>query len=56
MVPWQNDWPANVWLGTTVENQRYAEERLPHLLRHPAAVRFLSCEPMLGPVDLTSWT
>lgn len=45
--------PPNVWLGTTVENQAAADERIPHLLRVPAAVRFLSCEPLLGPVDLT---
>lgn len=44
----------NVWLGTTTENQATADERIPHLLRCPAAVRFLSCEPMIGPVDLTS--
>lgn len=42
----------NVWLGTTVENQKAADERIPHLLKVPAAVRFLSCEPLLGPVDL----
>lgn len=47
------DWPlANVWLGTSVENQEAADERIPHLLKVPAAVRFLSCEPLLGPVDL----
>jgi protein gp37 len=45
-------WP-NVWLGVTVENQARAEERIPLLLRVPAAKRFLSIEPMLGPVDLT---
>ncbi len=46
-------WPLpNVWLGTSVENQKAADERIPHLLRTPAAVRFLSCEPLLGPVDL----
>lgn len=44
-------WP-NVWLGTTVEDQRRADERIPVLLDTPAAVRFLSCEPLLGPVDL----
>jgi protein gp37 len=43
----------NVWLGTSVENQRAADERIPHLLDTPAAVRFLSCEPLLGPLDLT---
>lgn len=46
-------WPLpNVWLGTSVEDQRAADERIPHLLATPAAVRFLSCEPLLGPVDL----
>jgi len=55
MVPWKNDWPVNVWLGSTVENQVCAEKRLPFLLSNPAAVRFLSCEPLLGPLDLTPW-
>jgi protein gp37 len=54
MVPWKV-WPANVWLGTTVESQEWAEKRLPHLLTYPAAVRFLSCEPLLGPIDLAPW-
>lgn len=50
---WFIRWPLpNVWLGTSVENQQAANERIPHLLRCPAAVRFLSCEPLLGPVDL----
>lgn len=42
----------NVWLGTSVEDQRAADVRIPHLLKTPAAVRLLSCEPLLGPVDL----
>lgn len=42
----------NVWLGTSVEDQRAADERIPHLLATPAVVRFLSCEPLLGPVYL----
>lgn len=47
------DWPLpNVWLGVSVEDQTRADERIPHLLATPAAVRFLSCEPLLGPVDL----
>lgn len=47
------DWPlTNVWLGTSVEDQAAADERIPLLLETPAAVRFLSCEPLLGPVDL----
>jgi protein gp37 len=42
----------NVWLGTSVEDQITADTRIPHLLRTPAAVRFLSCEPLLAAVDL----
>jgi len=44
--------PANVWIGTTVEDQQRADERIPALLKIPACVRFLSCEPLLGPVNL----
>lgn len=40
----------HVWLGTSVEDQAAYRERVPHLLATPAAVRFLSCEPLLGPV------
>jgi protein gp37 len=43
--------PVNVWLGSSVENQATADERIPHLLGVPAAVRFLSVEPLLGPVE-----
>lgn len=47
-------WPLpNVWLGVTAEDQQRADERIPDLLATPAAVRFVSIEPMLGPVDLT---
>jgi protein gp37 len=42
----------NVWLGTSVEDQQRADQRIPALLDTPAAVRFLSCEPLLGPVRL----
>ncbi len=42
----------NVWLGVSVENQQTADERIPLLLETPAAVRFVSIEPMLGPVDI----
>jgi len=46
-------WPLpNVWLGVSVEDQARADERIPDLLATPAAVRWLSCEPLLGPVDL----
>jgi hypothetical protein len=50
--PAQNSrpWPLpNVWLGVSVENQQWADIRIPALLDTPAAVRFLSCEPLLGP-------
>jgi len=55
IAPWGGQWPANVWLGTSVENQTLAEKRLPFLLRIPAAVRFLSCEPLLGSLNLRAW-
>ncbi len=44
--------PRNVWIGTSVEDQQRADERIPALLEIPAKVRFLSCEPLLGPVTL----
>ena len=47
-------WPENIWLGTSIENQKYAP-RLTVLARVPAPVRFASLEPLLGPVDLRSW-
>jgi protein gp37 len=47
-------WPLpNVWLGVSVEDQQRADERIVDLLQTPAAIRWLSCEPLLGPVDLT---
>lgn len=49
----RSQWPApRIWLGTTVENQEEAERRIPALLQVPAAVHFLSCEPLLGRVAL----
>ena len=44
--------PSNVWLGVSVENQQYADERIPQLIKIPAKVQFLSVEPLLGPVKL----
>lgn len=44
-----------VWLGVSVEDQRTADERIPLLLQTPAAIRFVSAEPLLGPVDLGKW-
>lgn len=43
---------ANVWLGVSVEDQETADERIPILLDTPAAIRFISAEPLLGPIDL----
>lgn len=45
----------HVWIGTSVEDQKAADERIPHLLRCPAAVRFLSVEPLLGAVDIAKY-
>lgn len=51
----QRRWPLpNVWLGTSTENQHWADIRVPELLATPAAVRFVSAEPLLGPVVLTN--
>jgi protein gp37 len=55
MAPWSGAWPEHVWIGTSVETQRFAEKRIPLLLDVPAAVRFLSCEPLLGPLNLWQW-
>lgn len=43
--------PDFIWLGVSVENQKYADERIPHLLRTPAAIRFVSYEPAIGAVE-----
>jgi protein gp37 len=55
MVPWGDTWPANVWLGTTAENQLWASKRLPHLVASAARVKFVSAEPLLGALDLRAW-
>lgn len=55
LSPWRKRWPSNIWLGTTAENQEWADERIPYLVSIPAAVRFLSCEPLLGALDLSAW-
>jgi len=44
------DWPSNLWMGVSIENDRYTF-RADHLKEVPAAVRFLSCEPLLAPLD-----
>jgi protein gp37 len=57
MLPsaWLEQVRPNVWLGTSVEDQPRAELRIRHLVAVPAVVHFLSCEPLLGPVDLGPW-
>lgn len=49
------DVPENVWLGTSVENQEWCDRRMPLLTGVPVRTRFVSCEPLLGPVDLSEW-
>lgn len=49
------DLPDHLWIGTSVEDQDAADKRIPELLKVPARVRFLSCEPLLGPVNLSPW-
>ena len=62
MLPWCDGSDVrvrpHVWLGVTVENQAMADERIPLLLGAPAAVRFLSCEPLVGPISFrwAPWT
>lgn len=51
----KRDLPKNLWIGVSVENQQSANERLPILLQTLTAVRLVSVEPMLGPVDLSEW-
>ncbi|MEG4838359.1 DUF5131 family protein [Microcoleus sp. B9-D4] len=46
---------SNCWLGVSVENQKAADDRIPSLLQTPAAIRFLSCEPLLGRIDLRKY-
>ena len=50
-----SEWPEHVWAGTSVENQHWADRRVPALLRIPAKVRFLSVEPLLKAVDISSY-
>lgn len=54
-VPWGDDWPVNVWLGVTAENQLWAQKRIPLLIDIPAKIRFLSCEPLISALDLSPW-
>ena len=54
-VPWETEWPSNVWIGATVEDQKWTEKRLPYLVDLPTKNRFLSCEPLLGEIVLEKW-
>ena len=57
MATWarEHGWPAACWAGVSVEDQRRADERIPYLLTVPAAVRFVSAEPLLSGLDLAQW-
>ena len=46
----------HIWLGVSVESQNFAKTRIPDLLKTDAPIKFLSCEPLLGPVDISEWT
>lgn len=54
MIPpdWRLKLPRNVWVGTSIEDDETARDRIPVLAAIPARVRFLSCEPLIGPLDL----
>lgn len=58
MYPHFAKWPedfSHVWIGVSVENQARAEERIPILLKTPAPNRFIACEPLIAPIDLSPW-
>lgn len=55
MTPWKSNWPSNVWLGVTVEDQESATIRLPHLEKIGAHVKFISAEPLVGPLKIDYW-
>jgi hypothetical protein len=54
-VRWAREGLPNVWLGVSVENQHFADERIPLLLQTPAAVRFISAEPLLQGIDISRY-
>lgn len=55
LAAWQAGCARNIHEGVSIENQEAADKRIPLILQTPAAVRFLSAEPLLGPVDMTRW-
>ena len=55
LSPYGENWPDNVWLGATAENQKWLDKRMLELSALKAKVLFLSCEPLLGALDFSSW-
>jgi protein gp37 len=55
LAPYGDQWPDNVWLGATAENQKWLDKRMACLTALPARILFLSCEPLLGPLDFSEW-
>jgi protein gp37 len=55
LAPYGEHWPGNVWLGSTAENQKWLDRRMVELSAIKAKILFLSCEPLLGPIDLSRW-
>ena len=55
LAPYRDNWPGNVWLGATAENQTWLDKRMLELSTLNARILFLSCEPLLGPLDLSDW-
>jgi protein gp37 len=55
LTPYGNHWPANIWLGATAETQRWLDRRIRELSSVQAKILFLSCEPLLGPLDFSAW-
>jgi protein gp37 len=55
LAPYGERWPANVWLGATAENQKWLDKRMAELGALKAKVLFLSCEPLLGALDFSTW-
>ena len=52
--PWER-WPSNVWLGTTAETSKWANERIDELVSNDAVIHFISAEPLLGKINLNKW-
>lgn len=55
LAGWGSQWPENIWVGTTVELQSRADELLPELARIPAKIKFISAEPLLGPLKIDNY-